>query len=221
MSRVAATTLLGPLLLKEFDTALVKTTINDLIFSGDQARKRGHFDVATVYFQRAYEYFEHCLPSEATFTNHVETMTTEFKIMQHRTLNWIEAGDFDNAENTATMALDLSESLFQSLAAEDPNTAQASEPRKNAEGVVTVGAMREWRCRCMKEGAEKTGQRIKAEDVGRVFYYKSIAEHVLGGKAAKKEADEDKMMRIGCCIVSETRGQENIFRRSYWNSISK
>lgn len=210
MSRVDAMTLLGSSLSKNFDAVVLKTTINDLIFSGDQARQRGHFDVATVYFQRAYEFFEHCMPSEATFNNHVETMAIEFKIMQHRALNWIEAGDFDNAENTATMALDLSESLFQTLNADDPNSAQANEPRKNVEGVVTVGAMREWRCRCIKEGAEKAGQRIKAEDVGRVFYYKSIAEHILGGKAMKKEAEEDKMMGIGCCVVSDTIGQENI-----------
>ena len=189
----------------EFDEHVVYNTINELISSGDDARGIGHFDVATAYFQRASEYFHHfAKQARGVFSDPADPLVFEFKIMQHRALNWIEDDNFHDALECAQIALQVANQLFLI-------NAPVTSPPTDANGRISKGALRQWICNCIKDGAERYGQRIKCEDIGRVYYYKSISEHVLLGEEATEQADEDKYTAIGCCIVSETAtDEENI-----------
>ena len=182
-----------------FDRGLVLTTIDELITNGDQASSGGDYAIATAYYQRAHEYFHHSAAHERhVFTDPAEFSAFEFKIMQHRSLNWLNAGNFDDALEAAQIAIYVANQLFL---IDSPMT---TGPPADAKGRVSAGALRKWTCECIKDGAARHGQRIKAEDIGRCYYYKSIAEHVvLGGKAAA-QAEDDKFTGIGCCVVSET-----------------
>ncbi|KAK0516754.1 hypothetical protein JMJ35_001357 [Cladonia borealis] len=185
-----------------FDPKLIKYTIEELISSGDSARDMGHFDVANAYYNRASDYFHHFAKHEREVFEHpADPMAFEFKILQHRALNWIEDDSFYDALEVATLALRIAIQLFEI-------DAPTSGPPTDARGWIKKGALRQWRCNAIKEGAERYGQRIKSEDVGRCYYYKSIAEHIVGGDKATDEAEEDKFTAIGCCVVSETVTEE-------------
>ena len=184
---------------QSFDRGLVLTTINDLITSGDQYSTTGHHDIATAHYQRAHEYSYHCISHQRpVFTHLADASALEFQIMQHHALNWISAGNFHDALGAAQTALSVANRLFR---LDSPVT---TGPPTDAKGRVSAAAFRKWTCECIKEGAARYGQRIKAEDIGRCYYYKSIAEHVHYGDDATEQADEDKFTGIGCCVVSDT-----------------
>jgi hypothetical protein len=189
----------------KFDENVAYSTFNELISSGDQARELGHFHVATAYYQRASEYFHHFAKHERTiFSNPADPLAFEFKIMQHRALNGIEEGNFHDAFECAKIALHVATQLFWI-------DAPVTDPPIDAKGRISKGALRQWNCNWIKDGAARYGQRIKCEDVGRVYYYKSISEHLHFGDEATEQADEDMYTAIGCCIVSETAtNEENI-----------
>lgn len=212
MPPMVAKLLLSPLLLTTSDASLVNTTIHDLIHSGDRARTASHFSIAQAYYQRAHEYFHHhAIRGSHVFDHPADPLALDFKLMQHIALNHILNLNFGDANEAADVALRVANLLFRaSVAQQGPSTAQGGGPRKNAAGIITKGAFRSWTCQCIKEGAERNGQRIRAEDVGRVYYYRSIAGHCVGGNAAAEQADEDKMTGIGCCLVSDTVGEENV-----------
>ncbi len=185
-----------------FDPRLVKYTIEELISSGDSAMNIGHYGVATAYYIHASEYFHHFAKPEDEFFEHpADPLALEFKILQHRALNWIEDDNFHDAFEAANLALHVANRLFEV-------NAPTARPPTDARGRITKGALRQWKCNRIKDAAERYGQRIKCEDVGRCYYYKSIAEHLLGGDEATEEADEDKYTAIGCCVVSETVTEE-------------
>ena len=182
-----------------FDRGLVLTTINDLITSGDQSSTLGHHDIATAHYQRAHEYFHHSLaPERPIFTHPADASALEFQIMQHRAQNWLSAGNFADALGAAETALTVANGLFVL------NGPMSTGPSTASRGRVSAAAFRRSRCECIRGGAARYGQRIKAEDIGRCYYYKSIAEHVYYGEVATEQADEDKFTAIGCCVVSET-----------------
>ena len=186
-----------------YDEDVAYSTINELITSGDQARELGHFDVATAYYQRASEYFHHFVKHERTiFSNPADPLAFEFKIMQHRALNGIEGGNFLDAFECAKIALHLATQLFRI-------DAPVTDPPIDARGRISKGALRQWNCNWIKSGAARFGQRIKCEDVGRVFYYKSFSERLHYWDEANEQADEDKYTAIGCCLVSETATDAN------------
>ena len=188
---------------QSFDRGLVLTTINDLITSGDQYSTTNHHDIATAHYQRAHEYFHHCLTHERPiFTHPADASALEFQTMQHRSRNWISAGNFHDALGAAQTALNVANRLFRLDA---PVT---SGPPTDSKGRISAASFRKWTCECIKEGAARHGQRIKAEDIGRCYYYKSIAEHVHYGDEATEQADEDKFTGIGCCVVSETMTED-------------
>ncbi|MCJ1458720.1 Acidic leucine-rich nuclear phosphoprotein 32 member B [Mycoblastus sanguinarius] len=186
------------------DEKLVATTIEELIQSGDQARDIGHFDVATAYYARCTDYFHHFIKTHQhdAFSHPTDALTIDFKLMQHRALNWIEDDDFEQALEAAKTALTMANELFLL------DAPQTEGPPTDARGRVNTGAFRRWTCECIREGAERWGQRIKAEDVGRCYYYKSISEHCAFGDDATEQADEDKFTAIGCCVISETMTEE-------------
>ncbi|KAK4694674.1 hypothetical protein P7C71_g2943, partial [Lecanoromycetidae sp. Uapishka_2] len=125
--------------------------------------------------------------------------------MQHRALNWIEDNNFEDALGAAELALQMAQQLF----AIGAHT--SGGPETDAQGRVKKGRLRAWICQCIKDGAERYEQRIKSEDIGRCYYYRSIAGHCVYGDDATEEADEDKLTAIGCCVVSETAtDEENI-----------
>lgn len=182
-----------------FDRGLVLTTIDELISSGDQASSIGEYGIATAYYQRAHEYFHNSAAHERhVFTHPADISAFEFKIMQHRALNWISAGNFSDALEAAQIALYVANHLFRL------NSPMTTGPPTDAKGRTSPGAFRKWTCECIKEGAARYGQRIKCEDIGRCYYYKSISEHVVLGDEATEQAEEDKFTAIGCCVVSET-----------------
>ena len=185
-----------------FDPTLIKYTIEELISSGDSAREIGHFGVANAYYNRASDYFHHFAKHERNVFEHpADPLAFEFKILQHRALNWLEDDNFYDALEVATLALRVAIQLFEI-------DAPTAGPPIDARGRIKKGALRQWRCNAIKDGAERYGQRIKCEDVGRCYYYKSIAEHCVGGDEATEEAEEDKFTAIGCCVVSETVTEE-------------
>lgn len=69
---------------------------------------------------------------------------------------------------------------------------------------ISRGKFRQWTCECIRDGAAKFGQRIKAEDIGRAYYYQSITEHIVEGDEATEQAIEDRAIGIGCCVISDT-----------------
>ena len=185
-----------------FDPKLIKYTIEELISSGDSARDMARFDVANTYYHLASLYFHHFAKHEREVFEHpANPMAFEFKILQHRALNWIEDDSFYDALEVATLALRIAIQLFQI-------DAPTSGPPIDARGRIKKGALRQWKCNAIKDGAARYGQRIKSEDVGRCYYYKSITEHIVGGDKATEEAEEDKFTAIGCCVVSETVTEE-------------
>ena len=190
-----------------FDPKLVRYTFEELISSGDSASNIGHFDVASVYYYFAADYFHHFMKSEreglVVFEHPADPLAFEFKVLQHRALNWIKDGNFHDAFEAANQALRVASQLF-----EIDGVGPTAGPPTGVRGRVTKGALRQWRCNNIKEAAARYGQRIKCEDVGRCYYYKSITEHILGGDEAAEEADEDKFTAIGCCVVSETASEE-------------
>ena len=183
-----------------FDRGLVLTTIDELISTGDQASSNGDHGIATAHYQRASEYFHHSATHEPhIFTRSpVDVSAFEFNIMQHRSRNWLEAGNFSDALEAAQIALYVANQLFR---VDSPIT---TGPPTDANGRTSAAAFRKWTCECIKEGAARYGQRIKCEDIGRCYYYKSISEHVVLGDEATAQADDDKFTAIGCCVVSET-----------------
>ena len=190
-----------------FDPKLVRYTFEELISSGDSASNIGHFDVASVYYYYAGKYFHHFMRTEreglTAFEHPADPLAFEFKTLQHRALNWIKDGNFRDAFEAARLALRVASQLFE-IDGQGPTAG----PPVAARGRITKGALRQWRCNNIKEAAARYGQRIKCEDVGRCYYYKSITEHILGGDEAAEEADEDKFTAIGCCVVSETASEE-------------
>ncbi len=182
-----------------FDRGLVLTTIDELITNGDQFSSAGDYGTATAHYQRAHEYFHHSASHERhVFTHPADVSALEFKIMQHRALNWIEAGNFSDALEAAQIALYVANQLFRI------NSPMTTGPPTDRDGRTSAAAFRKWTCECIKEGAVRYGQRIKCEDIGRCYYYKSISEHVVLGDEATVQADEDKFTGIGCCVVSDT-----------------
>ena len=185
-----------------FDPKLIKYTIEELISSGDSARNIGHFGVANAYYNRASDYFHHFAKHERQVFEHpADPLAFEFKILQRRALNWIEDENFYDALEVANLALHVAIQLFEI-------DAPTAGPPTDVRGRITKGALRQWKCNAIKDAAGRYGQRIRCEDVGRCYYYKSIAEHVLGGDEATEEAEEDKFTAIGCCVVSETVTEE-------------
>ena len=187
-----------------FDRGLVLSTIDELIRAGDQASSNGEHDIATALYQRASEYFHHSATHERhVFTHPADVSALEFKIMQHRSRNWIEAGRFSDALEAAQIALYVANQLFRI------NSPMTTAPPTDDRGCISAEAFRKWTCECIKEGAARYGQRIKCEDIGRCYYYKSISEHVVLGDEATAQADDDKFTAIGCCVVSDTM-KENV-----------
>ena len=182
------------------DRGLVLTTIDELISTGDQASSNGDHGIATAHYQRASEYFHHSATHERqVFTpSPVDVSAFEFKIMQHRSRNWIEAGNFSDALESAQIALYVANQLFRI------NSSITTGPPTDANGRTSAAAFRKWTCECIKEGAARNGQRLKCEDIGRCYYYKSISEQVVLGDEATAQADDDKFTAIGCCLVSDT-----------------
>lgn len=187
-----------------FDRGLVLTTIDELITSGNQSSSTGASSIATAYYQRAHEYFHHCVSHEHhVFKHPADVPALEFRIMQHRALNWIESGNFSDALQAAQIALYVANQLFRL------NAPMTAGPPTDNNGRVGAGAFRKWTCDRIKEGAARYGQRIKCEDIGRCYYYKSISEHVVHGEEATEQAEDDKFTAIGCCVVSDTM-KENV-----------
>ena len=189
---------------QSFDPKIIKYTIEELISSGDSARDKGLHDVANAYYGNATDYFHHFAKHERQVFEHpADPPAFEFKILQHRALNWIEDDSFYEALEVASLALRIAIKLFEI-------DAPTSGPPTDARGWIKKGALRQWKCNAIKDGAARYEQRIKSEDVGRCYYYKSITEHIVGGDKATDEAEEDKFIAIGCCVVSETVGEENV-----------
>ena len=182
-----------------FDRGLVLTTIDELLTHGDQTSSTGDHDVAEAQYQRAYEYFHHMYAHERhVFMHPTDFAALEFKIMQHCALNWISAGNFSYALKAATSGLNVANRLFGFDA---PMT---TGPPTGPDGPIPTIAFRKRTWECIREGAARYGQKIKAEDMGRCYYYKSISERVMYGDEAKEEVEEDKSNGIGCCVVSDT-----------------
>ena len=180
-----------------FDRGLVLTAVDELTSSGNQASSIGEYDIATAYYLSAHEYLDHGVDFEPhIFTHQADISAFSFKIKQHAVLNYILAGKFSNALTTASTALIIVDDLFR------PDSPITTGPPTDAQGRTSAGALRKWTCECIKDGAARYEQRIKCEDIGRCYYYKSISEHIVHG--ATEQVEADKLTAIGCCVVSDT-----------------
>ena len=184
---------------QSFDRGLVLATINELITSGDQSSSTGHHAIATAHYQRAHEYLEHCLMHQRTnFTHPADAAAFEFQIALHFARNWISAANFPDAQEAAEVALSVAGEFFRL------NAPVTTSPPTDSQGRVSTAVRRRWVCESVKNGAARSGQRIKAEDVGRCHYYMGISMQVLSGDRSTRLADHQKVQGLGCCLVSET-----------------
>lgn len=88
MSPFFVKTILGDVKRDTFDGQLVTSTLNELMFSGDQACDLGHHDLASAYYLQATEYSLHCVKHERVFPNVVDLIASPFKIKKA----WRSAG---------------------------------------------------------------------------------------------------------------------------------
>ena len=177
---------------QELDHGLVLTTIDELITDGDHASRTGCHDIATAYYQRADEYMHHILTYEGHLFTGLGILVFQFKTKYHSALNWIHDDKFLHAYNAAGDAILLADKLFSQGS---PMPANSTKDWK---------ALISWRCQQVKEGAARLGQKIKAEDIGRCYYYMSIAIQMLHGGQTCDEVNTDRLLGIRCCDVSET-----------------
>ena len=183
------------------DADSIVATYRSILLSGDQARDQGDYNMARAYYQESDDYCNHFIDGEPSLFAELEDLklALNFESVRRRVLNEILDQEFDNGDMLDTaigMALDL-----YSVHGPLPGP---QEPKKNAQGIVTAGALREWKCERIKLGAEGTGQIIRTEDLGRCFYYRSICLSVMGPDSGAEQIEDDKLMGIGCCAVSET-----------------
>ncbi|KAL9593485.1 MAG: hypothetical protein Q9219_007530 [cf. Caloplaca sp. 3 TL-2023] len=190
---------LFPICHQQWDQDLVYSTVADLISAGDRASKSDLYDVATGYYNRAHDYALHFVSKEPQVITHpADPSAFLFKINLQRARNWIEQGDFEGAFGAADTTLTVANQVFRT------NRPAIGDPPIDADGSISVAKFRKWTCECIKDGAAKFGQRIKCDDIGRAYYYRSIAGHVYHGNEATGQAYEDRALGIGCCVVSET-----------------
>lgn len=188
-----------------WDRQIVYATFDELLEAGNQAREMGHHTVASGYYRLASDYASHFEEHKRyVFTDPIDPVAFQFKVNLQRSRTWIEAGYFEIAFGAAAVALDAANAIFRR------NMSAVGPPPVGADGRVKKGAFRKWTCECIKDGAAKYGQRIKAEEIGAAYYYKSIAEHCAEGNAAIEQAFEDKMVGIGCCAISDTAPKDCI-----------
>ncbi|KAL8762175.1 MAG: hypothetical protein Q9184_001772 [Pyrenodesmia sp. 2 TL-2023] len=188
-----------------WDHHTVYETFHELLDAGNQARDMGHYTVASGYYRLASDYASHFEKHKRyVFTDPIDPVAFMFKVNLQRSRNWIEAGDLFNARGAAGAALDIANAIFS------VNGLGVGPPPVGADGRVKKGAFRKWTCECIKDGAARCGQRIKAEEIGAAYYYKSIAEYHVRGNSASEQADEDKMVGIGCCAISDTAPKDCI-----------
>lgn len=184
---------------QQCDSYIVYSTFTDLVRVGDEAYNIGHHDVATGYYNRAHDYALHFTSKEPkVIVHHADPSACLFRINLQRARNWIEQDNFEDALGAAECALSVANQLFRT------NEPAIGPPPVDERGGISAGKFRQWTCECIKDGAAKFGQRIKCEDVGRAYYYRSIAGHVVNGDEATDQAYEDRALGIGCCVVSET-----------------
>ena len=184
-----------------FDRGLVLDTFEELVASGDQSSANGDYSIATAYYQRAQTYFHHCVAHQFHVFTPGDLPALKFKIMQHRALNFIEEGDFCDALRAALTALHVMGQRFDVMSLE---WLIMTGSRTFSDDRIGAGSWRVWACERIKEGAAQHGQRIKCEDVGRCYYYKSISEYIVWGCEAREETPNDKLTAIACCFMSDT-----------------
>ena len=189
---------------QQWDHDIVYSTIAYLIDAGDQASKSGYHVVATGHYQRAHDYARHFISKEKqTIAHFADPSAFLFKIHLHRARNWIEQGNHEVAFGASDIALTIANDLFRT------KNPAVGDPPVDRNGCISTGKLRKWTCEGIKDGAAIFGQRIKCEDIGRAYYYRSIAGHVFHGDKATDQAYEDRALGIGCCVISETN-QENL-----------
>ncbi|KAI4247812.1 MAG: hypothetical protein LQ352_006092 [Teloschistes flavicans] len=180
---------------QKWDSYQVYSTFTSLIQAGDNCFDLGHHDAATGYYSRAHDYALHFMGKEPEVIIHpADPIAFLFKINLQRARNWIEQDNFEDALGATECALLAAMELFQTV----------GPPPVGKHGGTSKGKFREWTCERIRDGASKFGQRIKAEDVGRAYYYRSITRQLVEGDDATEQAVEDKAIGIGCCVVSET-----------------
>ncbi|KAL8920096.1 MAG: hypothetical protein Q9208_006449 [Pyrenodesmia sp. 3 TL-2023] len=188
-----------------WDHHIVYATFNELLDAGNQACDMGHYTVANGYYRLASDYVSHFEKHKRyVFTDSIDPVAFEFKVNLQRSRNWIEAGDLFNARGAARAALHITDAIFPMRA---PGV---GPPLVGADGRVKKGAYRKWTCECIKDGAARYGQRIKAEEVGAAYYYVSIADYCTWGTSATEQAEEDRLVGIGCCAISDTAPKDCI-----------
>ena len=200
MAPLVVERLLEELKQTSFDRGLILSTMRELILNGDCACDSGLRNIATVYYQRAHDYLHHFdRDLEGVFKEDLRDVPAlEFQIMQHRALNWIEDDNYRDAFGASDNALTLADRFISAVGPETDG------PPSDAEGMVTKDAFMQWTCQRIKEGAEMTGQSIRAEDIARCFYYRSISGQIVGGKEATAQANHDKWTGLACFIMSDT-----------------
>ena len=184
----------------EFTKDMIAESISEMLLEGENARKTGEFGIASAYFSRAGEHLAQFLSRDPSIFRHVaDILVLLFHIAKHRALLGIESDQFRFAYESAKSALGIAKDLFTM------NPPHISPPKPDAHGNIKKGPFRKWQCECIADGVKSNGSRIRVEDIGRCYYYQSIAEHVLEPDR-EEQAEDDKMMGLGCCVVAGAEG---------------
>ncbi|KAL8641278.1 MAG: hypothetical protein Q9228_001897 [Teloschistes exilis] len=173
---------------QKWDNYQVYSTITALIQAGDNCFGLGHHDAASGYYNRAHDYAIHFISNEKQIIIHpADPVAFLFKINLQRARNWIEQDNFEDAIDATQCALSAAEMLSQT------NEPSVGPPPLDEHNGISRGRFRQWTCECIRDGAAKFGQRIKAEDIGCAYHYRSITEQAIEGRA----------IGIGCCVISD------------------
>lgn len=206
-----------------WDAEVVYSTIRELLAAGDGAFDIGHHGVAERYYSLATQYTFAFIQRDRQVYATWDDITFMFLTDLRRSRNWIEEDEFIKSFEHADSSIQTAEKL---LGANGPvfggNVYDIS--RRSIQD-----RDRQSFCDSIKAGAAKYGERIKCEDVGRAYYYKSLAGHCIGLKVGSRwglkapsnrdkydsqsciaQAYEDRLTAIACFNISETTPSDSV-----------
>ena len=185
-----------------FDGDQFAETFGGMLGAGDRAQKDDLRSVANSWYQRAQTYLEHFISHQAqVFLHPADPTSFLFTIFQHRSLNYIESRDFENALRAANGALALAETTFAYALAD------FGGPPTDPQGRTGADALRKWQCDRFRAGSERTGGRIRLTDMGRCFYYRGLAEPQVYEPRVGNQADGGRMLGLALAVDDCASGE--------------
>ena len=190
--------------------------------SGDEAYDIGHFLAADGWYARAWDYFHHCQSQRLFNINLADSVVLHFMLTQRRARVWLEMRKFSRVRTSSNINIDFANGNFLTHEPKflpkfgDPpdqvpvlssSWSDISHPMMAEHDNLASGHDRTSHCEQFKEAAKRFEQRIKCEDIGRCYMYRSIANRYISGLDDAQAAD-DRLMALECCKISNTADPE-------------